>query len=125
MKKAIGILCYPSVGGSGVVATELGMKLADRGHDVHFITSSIPFRLTEYRPNITVHLVEVNQYSVFKYPPYDITLASKVAEVIDLFDLEVHLRRWWMTECVVRRQCEGELIDQLYEFGGGGTAPDP
>jgi N-acetyl-alpha-D-glucosaminyl L-malate synthase BshA len=65
------------------------MKLADRGHDVHFITSSIPFRLTEYRPNITVHLVEVNQYSVFKYPPYDITLASKVAEVIDLFDLDV------------------------------------
>ncbi|ACB61235.1 MULTISPECIES: N-acetyl-alpha-D-glucosaminyl L-malate synthase BshA [Exiguobacterium] len=89
MKKAIGILCYPSVGGSGVVATELGMKLADRGHDVHFITSSIPFRLTEYRPNITVHLVEVNQYSVFKYPPYDITLASKVAEVIDLFDLDI------------------------------------
>ncbi|WP_214859842.1 MULTISPECIES: N-acetyl-alpha-D-glucosaminyl L-malate synthase BshA [Exiguobacterium] len=89
MKKAIGILCYPSVGGSGVVATELGMKLADRGHDVHFITSSMPFRLTEYRPNITVHLVEVNQYSVFKYPPYDITLASKVAEIIDLFDLDV------------------------------------
>lgn len=89
MKKSIGILCYPSVGGSGVVATELGMKLADRGHDVHFITSSIPFRLTEYRPNITVHLVEVNQYSVFKYPPYDITLASKVAEVIDLFDLDI------------------------------------
>lgn len=89
MKKAIGILCYPSVGGSGVVATELGMKLADRGHDVHFITSSIPFRLTEYRPNITVHLVEVNQYSVFKYPPYDITLSSKVAEVIDVFDLDI------------------------------------
>ncbi|WP_114570975.1 N-acetyl-alpha-D-glucosaminyl L-malate synthase BshA [Exiguobacterium flavidum] len=89
MKKAIGILCYPSVGGSGVVATELGMKLADRGHDIHFITSSVPFRLTDYHPNITVHLVEVNQYSVFKYPPYDITLASKVAEVIDVYELDV------------------------------------
>ncbi|MCT4793937.1 MAG: N-acetyl-alpha-D-glucosaminyl L-malate synthase BshA [Exiguobacterium sp.] len=89
MKLRIGVLCYPSVGGSGILATELGMKLADRGHDVHFITSSIPFRLNAYHPNITFHQVEINQYSVFRYPPYDITLASKIASVIQAFGLDV------------------------------------
>lgn len=89
MKLRIGVLCYPSVGGSGILATELGMKLADRGHDVHFITSSIPFRLNAYHPNITFHQVEINQYSVFRYPPYDITLASKIASVIRAFGLDV------------------------------------
>lgn len=89
MKLRIGVLCYPSVGGSGILATELGMKLADRGHDVHFITSSIPFRLNAYHPNITFHQVEINQYSVFRYPPYDITLASKIASVIEAFGLDV------------------------------------
>ena len=89
MKLRIGVLCYPSVGGSGILATELGMKLADRGHDVHFITSSIPFRLNAYHPNITFHQVEINQYSVFRYPPYDITLASKIASVIDAFGLDL------------------------------------
>ncbi|WEG11339.1 N-acetyl-alpha-D-glucosaminyl L-malate synthase BshA [Pullulanibacillus sp. KACC 23026] len=77
----IGITCYPTVGGSGVVATELGKKLADRGHEVHFITSSIPFRLDTFSRNIFFHEVEVNQYAVFRYPPYDLTLASKMAEV--------------------------------------------
>ncbi|WP_017728002.1 N-acetyl-alpha-D-glucosaminyl L-malate synthase BshA [Halalkalibacterium ligniniphilum] len=81
MKLKIGISCYPTVGGSGVVATELGKLLAERGHEVHFITSSIPFRLDQVYPNIYFHEVEVNQYSVFKYPPYDLTLASKMAEV--------------------------------------------
>lgn len=89
MSLRIGVLCYPSVGGSGILATELGMKLADRGHDVHFITSSIPFRLNAYHPNITFHQVEINQYSVFRYPPYDITLASKIASVIRAFGLDV------------------------------------
>ncbi|ANF37029.1 N-acetyl-alpha-D-glucosaminyl L-malate synthase BshA [Bacillus velezensis] len=77
----IGITCYPSVGGSGIIATELGKLLAEKGHQVHFITSSIPFRLNTYHPNIHFHEVEVNQYAVFKYPPYDLTLASKIAEV--------------------------------------------
>ncbi|MCM3730472.1 N-acetyl-alpha-D-glucosaminyl L-malate synthase BshA [Fictibacillus nanhaiensis] len=81
MKLKIGITCYPSVGGSGVVATELGKLLAERGHEIHFITSSIPFRLGKFYPNIFFHEVEVNQYSVFKYPPYDLALASKMAEV--------------------------------------------
>jgi L-malate glycosyltransferase len=81
MKLKIGITCYPSVGGSGVVATELGKLLAERGHEIHFITSSIPFRLGKFYPNIFFHEVEVNHYSVFKYPPYDLALASKMAEV--------------------------------------------
>ncbi len=81
MKLKIGISCYPTVGGSGVIATELGKLLAEQGHEVHFITSSVPFRLDRVYPNIYYHEVEVNQYSVFQYPPYDLTLASKMAEV--------------------------------------------
>ncbi|WP_077621011.1 N-acetyl-alpha-D-glucosaminyl L-malate synthase BshA [Bacillus sinesaloumensis] len=81
MKLKIGITCYPSVGGSGIVATELGKLLAEKGHEIHFISSSLPFRLNKIYPNIYFHEVEVNQYSVFKYPPYDLALASKMAEV--------------------------------------------
>ncbi|GMB07900.1 N-acetyl-alpha-D-glucosaminyl L-malate synthase BshA [Thermolongibacillus altinsuensis] len=81
MKLKIGIVCYPSVGGSGVVATELGKLLAERGHEIHFISSSIPFRLNKVYGNIYYHEVSVNQYSVFQYPPYDLALASKIAEV--------------------------------------------
>lgn len=77
----IGITCYPSLGGSGVVATELGKLLAERGHRVHFITSGMPFRLGAFHPNIFYHEVEVNHYDVFKYPPYDLTLANRMAQV--------------------------------------------
>ena len=82
MTLKIGITCYPTVGGSGVVATELGKALAEKGHEVHFITSSLPFRLEDGTANIFYHEVEVNQYSVFRYPPYDLALASKMADVI-------------------------------------------
>ncbi len=85
----IGITCYPSVGGSGVIATELGIQMARRGHEVHFISSSVPFRLEHNYDNIYTHRTEVNDYSVFKYPPYDITLSSKISEVIDRYDLDV------------------------------------
>lgn len=85
----LGIVCYPSVGGSGIIATELGIQMANRGHEVHFIASSVPFRLGENHDNIYTHKTEVNDYSVFKYPPYDITLSSKISEVIDEFDLDV------------------------------------
>ncbi|PGT87433.1 N-acetyl-alpha-D-glucosaminyl L-malate synthase BshA [Bacillus sp. AFS040349] len=88
-KLKIGITCYPSVGGSGVVATELGKLLAEKGHEIHFITSSLPFRLNKVYCNITFHEVEVNQYSVFKYPPYDLALASKMAEVANREDLDI------------------------------------
>lgn len=90
MKKLkIGITCYPSVGGSGIIATELGKQLAEKGHEIHFITSSIPFRLNTYHPNIHFHEVEVNQYAVFKYPPYDLSLASKIAEVAERENLDI------------------------------------
>ncbi|HLR19630.1 MAG TPA: N-acetyl-alpha-D-glucosaminyl L-malate synthase BshA [Staphylococcus sp.] len=85
----IGITCYPSMGGSGIIATELGIKLAERGHDIHFITSNIPFRIRKPLPNITFHQVEVNQYAVFQYAPYDITLSTKIAEVINEYDLDL------------------------------------
>lgn len=81
-KLKIGITCYPTVGGSGVVAAELGKMLAEKGHEIHFISSSLPFRLKRMYPNIFYHQVDVNQYSVFQYAPYDIALASKMAEVI-------------------------------------------
>ncbi|MGG1631312.1 N-acetyl-alpha-D-glucosaminyl L-malate synthase BshA [Rossellomorea sp. NRS-1567] len=89
MKMKIGITCYPTVGGSGVVATELGKLLAERGHEIHFITSSIPFRLNKMYHNIYFHQVEVSQYSVFQYPPYDIALANKMAEITERENLDI------------------------------------
>ncbi|WP_314585443.1 N-acetyl-alpha-D-glucosaminyl L-malate synthase BshA [Paenibacillus terrigena] len=85
----IGITCYPSLGGSGVVATELGKLLAEKGHQVHFITHSIPFRLGAFQKNIFYHEVEVNDYYVFKYPPYDLSLASKMAQVAKMQQLDI------------------------------------
>src|SRR5699024_5852310 len=85
----IGITCYPSMGGSGIVATELGLEMAKRAHEIHFITSNMPFRMKETLPNVTFHQVDVNQYSVFQYPPYDITLSAKIADVINDYDLDI------------------------------------
>lgn len=85
----IGVTCYPSVGGSGIIATELAIEMSKLGHEIHFIASSVPFRLIGNYSNIYVHTVEINDYNVFKFRPYDITLASKIAEVIDLHDLDV------------------------------------
>ncbi|RDI43014.1 N-acetyl-alpha-D-glucosaminyl L-malate synthase BshA [Falsibacillus pallidus] len=89
MKLKIGITCYPTVGGSGVVATELGKQLAEKGHEIHFISSSMPFRLNKMYHNIFYHQVEVNQYSVFQYPPYDIALANKMADVAKREKLDI------------------------------------
>ncbi|MEJ9212303.1 N-acetyl-alpha-D-glucosaminyl L-malate synthase BshA [Bacillus smithii] len=89
MRLKIGITCYPTVGGSGVVATELGKLLAEKGHEVHFITSSVPFRLNRMYHNIYFHQVEVSQYSVFQYPPYDIALSNKMAEVMRREKLDI------------------------------------
>ena len=85
----IGITCYPTYGGSGVVATELGIELAQRGHEVHFITYAPPFRLTERQPNIYYHEVEVSQYPLFEYPPYDLALATRMAEVAEMYGLDL------------------------------------
>jgi N-acetyl-alpha-D-glucosaminyl L-malate synthase BshA len=86
----IGITCYPTYGGSGVVATELGLELAQRGHDVHFITYSPPFRLNgSQEPNLHYHEVEVSNYPLFEYPPYDLALATRMAEVAELYELDL------------------------------------
>jgi L-malate glycosyltransferase len=89
MGMKIGITCYPTYGGSGVVATELGMELADRGHEVHFISYAQPIRLTGPHPNIHYHEVEVSRYPLFDYPPYDLALATRMAEVSELYDLDL------------------------------------
>lgn len=88
-KMKIGITCYPTVGGSGIIATELGMLLAERGNEIHFITSGIPFRLDKIHPQIYYHEVELSHYPVFQYPPYDLALATKMAEVIDREKLDI------------------------------------
>ncbi|HLR60189.1 MAG TPA: N-acetyl-alpha-D-glucosaminyl L-malate synthase BshA [Pseudogracilibacillus sp.] len=85
----IGITCYPTIGGSGVIATELGKLLAERGNEIHFITSSMPFRLECVNPEIYYHEVETSYYPVFKHPPYDLALAAKMAEVIDREKLDI------------------------------------
>src|ERR1700760_2034337 len=85
----IGITCYPTYGGSGVVATELGLELAQRGHDVHFISYAQPIRLTEPQPHIHFHEVEVSRYPLFEYPPYDLALATRMAEVAELYQLDL------------------------------------
>ena len=85
----IGITCYPTYGGSGVVATELGLELAERGHEVHFISYSQPIRLTEPLPNIHYHEVAVSRYPLFEYPPYDLALATRMAEVAEIYDLDL------------------------------------
>ncbi len=85
----IGITCYPTYGGSGVVATELGIELAQRGHEVHFIAYSQPIRLTEPHQNIHFHEVSVSQYPLFQYPPYDLALATRMGEVADVYGLDL------------------------------------
>src|SRR6201989_1885084 len=85
----IGITCYPTYGGSGVVATELGLELAQRGHDIHFISYAQPIRLTEPQPHIPYHEVEVSRYPLFDSPPYDLALATRMAEVAELYELDL------------------------------------
>jgi len=85
----VGITCYPTYGGSGIVATELGLELANRGHHVHFITYANPIRLDSGSPRIHYHEVEVSTYPLFEYPPYCLALASRMAEVADAYNLDL------------------------------------
>jgi L-malate glycosyltransferase len=85
----IGITCYPTYGGSGVVATELGIELAERGHEIHFITYSQPFRLAGRESCIHYHEVTVTNYPLFEFPPYDLALATRMAEVAELYSLDL------------------------------------
>jgi L-malate glycosyltransferase len=85
----IGIVCYPTFGGSGVVATELGKALAEKGHQVHFITYSQPVKLDEFAANIFYHEVTVSDYPLFEYPPYELVLASKLVDVVKYEKLDL------------------------------------
>jgi N-acetyl-alpha-D-glucosaminyl L-malate synthase BshA len=85
----IGITCYPTYGGSGIVATELGMELAARGHEVHFISYANPIRLDPDTPRIHYHEVEVTNYPLFHYPPYCLALASRMMQVAEQYELDL------------------------------------
>ena len=85
----IGITCYPTFGGSGVVATELGLELSKRGHEVHFISYSVPMRLKSFSENVFFHKVEMSSYPLFDFPLYSIALASKIVEVAKYNGLDI------------------------------------
>ena len=85
----IGITCYPTYGGSGVVATELGIELSVLGHEIHFISYSQPFRLSGRDGGVFYHEVPVSSYPLFEFPPYDLALASRMAEVAEYYDLDL------------------------------------
>ena len=107
----IGITGYPTYGGSGVVATELGLELAQRGHEIHFISYAQPIRLRGAEPNIHYHEVEVSRYPLFDYPPYDLALATRMAEVAQLYDLDllhVHYAIPHSVSALLARQMMGD-----------------
>ncbi|HEX5829836.1 MAG TPA: N-acetyl-alpha-D-glucosaminyl L-malate synthase BshA [Gemmatimonadaceae bacterium] len=108
----IGITCYPTYGGSGAVATELGMALSERGHEVHFITYRQPFRLPSFMPRVYFHEVDVGRYPLFEYPPYDLALAVRMHEVVlghrlDLLHVHYaipHATSAWIAREMLREQ---------------------
>jgi N-acetyl-alpha-D-glucosaminyl L-malate synthase BshA len=108
----IGITCYPTYGGSGVVATELGIALAARGHEVHFITYQMPFRLPVFLPRVYFHEVDVGRYPLFQYPPYDLALAVRMHEVVineglDLLHVHYaipHATSAWIAKEMLRKE---------------------
>ncbi len=108
----IGITCYPTYGGSGAVATELGIALAGRGHEIHFITYRQPFRLPAFLPNVFFHEVDVGRYPLFEYPPYDLALAVRMHEVVLAHGLEIlhchyaipHATSAWIAREMLRQQ---------------------
>ncbi len=85
----IGVVCYPTFGGSGVVATELAKGMAQRGHEIHLFSYAPPARLDVFDERIHLHEVEVSSYPLFKYPPYDLALASRLAEVVEDADIDL------------------------------------
>lgn len=108
----IGVTCYPTYGGSGAVATELGIALAARGHEIHFITYRQPFRLPAFLPNVFFHEVDVGKYPLFEYPPYDLALAVRMHEVVQSHGLDLlhchyaipHATSAWIAREMLRQQ---------------------
>jgi L-malate glycosyltransferase len=108
----LGITCYPTYGGSGAVATELGIALAARGHEVHFITYEHPFRLPHFLPRVHFHEVDIGRYPLFEYPPYDLALAVRMHDVarsqgLDLLHVHYaipHATSAWIAKEMLREQ---------------------
>lgn len=108
----IGIVCYPTYGGSGVVATELGIGLASKGHQVHFVTYKKPARLKAFYPNISFHEVDSMEYPLFDYPPYESSLASTLVDVVRYNELDIlhvhyaipHAAVAFMTKAILREE---------------------
>ena len=108
----IGIACYPTYGGSGALATELGIELAARGHEIHFITYAQPFRLTSFHEGLFFHEVEVPHYPLFEYPPYSLALTVRMHEVAQQHDLDImhahyaipHAEAAWVAKQMLRRE---------------------
>ena len=108
----IGITCYPTYGGSGAVATELGIALAGRGHEVHFISYEHPFRLPHFLPRVYFHEVSIGNYPLFEYPPYDLALAVRMHDVVLAHDLDLlhvhyaipHATSAWIAKEMLREQ---------------------
>jgi len=108
----IGIACYPTYGGSGALATELGIELAARGHEIHFITYALPFRLTSFHEGLFFHEVEVPHYPLFEYPPYSLALTVRMHEVARQHDLDImhahyaipHAEAAWVAKQMLRQE---------------------
>jgi L-malate glycosyltransferase len=114
----IGLLCYASIGGSGIVATELGKALADRGHDVHFISTDLPFRLTEFHPGLSFHQVQTPSYPLFREPQYMLSLANRLVQVAREYRLTVVHAHYAVPHATVAL-----LARQVLASGGSGRPP--
>jgi N-acetyl-alpha-D-glucosaminyl L-malate synthase BshA len=125
--RKIGITCYPTYGGSGVVATELGIELAARGHQIHFITYSQPFRLTGREANIHFHEVAASNYPLFEHPPYDLALATRMAQVAEFYSLDllhVHYAIPHSVSAILARQMiQTQMLQREQSAAPGRTLP--
>jgi N-acetyl-alpha-D-glucosaminyl L-malate synthase BshA len=118
----IGITCYPTYGGSGAVATELGLDLADRGHEVHFISYAQPFRLQHFKERIFFHEVEMDQYPLFEHPPYSLALAVAIHDAALKYELDLihvhyaipHATSAWIAEEMLRAERDLKIITTLH-----------
>ncbi|NRA36603.1 MAG: N-acetyl-alpha-D-glucosaminyl L-malate synthase BshA [Planctomycetes bacterium] len=115
----IAVVCYPTYGGSGVVASELAVHLAERGHEVHAISYETPFRLAVGNPNLIVHTVDVSEYPLFRHPPYALNLTNKIIQVVKEHEIELihshyaipHASSAWMArEILSREHCKKVLL---------------
>ncbi len=118
----IGITCYPTYGGSGVIATELGKELARKGHEIHFVSYALPFRLNNFVENVFFHEVEISSYPLFEFPLYSLALASKMAEVAEYENLDLlhvhyaipHAVSGYLAKQILRRKKDLKLITTLH-----------